>query len=196
MGLQRGERQAQRTKKAIETAFSELIHEKSYNTITIGEIVDRANTGRSTFYRYFETKADVLISMHGQLFNHLSLGLTSASDWLADTPSPALIAFLTQYQRYNTPPVSLAAKLGNDMDYVMQRINGLLIHQFEDSLHHAFEEADSTIPFHLLALSIAGVYNMLLTDWFMSATPRSQTPEQLAEIIHRLARAIVQAALD
>jgi AcrR family transcriptional regulator len=53
MSLQRGERQAQRTKEALEKAFVQLIREKNYDTITISDITNRANTGRSTFYRYF-----------------------------------------------------------------------------------------------------------------------------------------------
>lgn len=41
-------------------ALSDLLTEKSYESITITDIVNRANIGRSTFYRNFDTKDDVL----------------------------------------------------------------------------------------------------------------------------------------
>lgn len=193
MGLQRGERQAQRTKKALETAFGELLQEKHYHEITIGDITERANIGRSTFYRYFQTKADVLVSLHVHIFNRFSLGLSSAAVWLADEPPPQLVTFLQQYEQVDNLPMSLSYKLGKDVDYVMRTINDLLSRQFEESLHRSFSEADSTIPFTLLAQSIAGTYNRLMLSWFMTDS-RTLTATQLAEYIHRLTRAAIQEA--
>lgn len=195
MGLQRGERQTQRTKKALETAFVELIREKGYNEITIGDIADRANTGRSTFYRYFQTKADVLVSLHEAIFSHFSLGLSSASDWLANEPPSQLVTFLQQYQQYNNSFISLSYKLGKDIDYVLRNIDGLLTRQFEKSLHRSFSEAKSTIPFELLAQSIASTYNKLMLSWLMEER-RTRTAHQIAEYIHRLTRATIREAFD
>ncbi|MCB9106061.1 MAG: helix-turn-helix transcriptional regulator [Anaerolineales bacterium] len=48
---------------------TQLIHEKNYTAIAISDITERANTGRSTFYRYFQTKADLLVSLHEDIFN-------------------------------------------------------------------------------------------------------------------------------
>jgi len=193
MSLQRGERQTQRTKQALEKAFAELLQEKSYPEITIGEITDRANIGRSTFYRYFPTKADVLVSLHQAIFNRFSLGLSSASDWLANEPPPQLVAFLQQYQAVNMLPMSLSYKLGKDVDYVMRNIDELLTRQFEESLHRSFAEDESTIPFALLAQSIAGTYNRLLLSWFMTDN-QTLTPNQIANYIHRLTRAAIREA--
>lgn len=44
----------------IYEALRDLSEEKSYESINITDIVNRANIGRSTFYRNFDTKDDVL----------------------------------------------------------------------------------------------------------------------------------------
>ena len=194
MSLQRGERQTQRTKEALTRAFVQLIHEKNYKAITINDIVDRANTGRSTFYRYFQSKADVLLSLHEGIFDRLSLGLSSASDWLANEPPPQFVMLLQRYQQYDNIPVSFLYELGNDVDYVVPRMEALLSLQFEESLRRSFSEDDSSIPFSVLARSIAGTYSWLIRCWFMER--RTFTPDQVAEHIHRLTRAAIREAFD
>ena len=193
MGLQRGERQAQRTKEALESAFVQLTHEKNYDAITINEIIKRANTGRSTFYRYFQSKADILLSLHEGIFARFSLGLASAADWLADEPPSSLVRFLEQFEAYGRLQMSFAYKLGKDVDYVVPKLDELLSGQFETSLRRSFSEEASRIPFDILARSIAGTYSWLIRAWFTG--PRTVTAGQLAEYIHRLSRAAIREAL-
>ena len=45
-------RRTQRTKRAIYTAFAELLSEKELHKITVQELVDRADIGRATFYTH------------------------------------------------------------------------------------------------------------------------------------------------
>lgn len=193
MGLQRGERQAQRTKEALESAFVQLTREKNYDTITINEIIERANIGRSTFYRYFQSKADILLSLHEGMFARFSLGLASAADWLAEEPPLPLVQFLEQFEPYERLRMSFAYKLGKDVDYVIPKMDELLIRQFEKSLRQSFSAAESHIPLEVLAHSIAGTYSWLIRAWFTE--PRTLSAGELARHIHRLSRAAIQEAL-
>ena len=65
------DRRIQKTKAAVFAAFETLLLQKSYDKITIQELIDKANIGRSTFYAHFETKDDLLRGMCGDLFDHI-----------------------------------------------------------------------------------------------------------------------------
>lgn len=57
------DRRIQKTLQLLKSALVELIAEKAYDDITIQEILDRANVGRSTFYAHFENKDHLLRSI-------------------------------------------------------------------------------------------------------------------------------------
>ncbi len=65
------DRRQQKTRVAIFRAFSDLLIKKKYNRITVQDIIERANIGRSTFYLHFETKDSLLDAMCQQIFEHV-----------------------------------------------------------------------------------------------------------------------------
>ena len=65
------DRRQLKTRKAIFDAFMRLTERQPYSSITVQEIIDEANVGRSTFYSHFETKDDLLRSLCAEIFAHV-----------------------------------------------------------------------------------------------------------------------------
>lgn len=59
---QRPDRRVERTKRQLKKALGELLSERGYDEVTVQDIVDRADVGRSTFYAHFESKEDLLFA--------------------------------------------------------------------------------------------------------------------------------------
>lgn len=60
-----------KTRNAIFQAFTRLLEQKTYSSLTVQEIIDEADISRSTFYAHFETKDELLKAMCTDIFNHV-----------------------------------------------------------------------------------------------------------------------------
>jgi AcrR family transcriptional regulator len=56
------DRRILRTRDSLGDALVELIQEKTFDDITVQEVLDRAGVGRSTFYAHYRDKQDLFLS--------------------------------------------------------------------------------------------------------------------------------------
>jgi AcrR family transcriptional regulator len=61
------DRRVQRTRQLLKDALVALIEQKGYEAVTVQDILDRANLGRSTFYAHYTDKDALLFSTFEQL---------------------------------------------------------------------------------------------------------------------------------
>src|SRR5512139_4063861 len=78
MAQHKQDRRSRRTRQALVEALLALLTAKNYDEISINDIVDRANVGRSTFYAHYQDKDDLLRNGFGRalelLIQHVSFG--------------------------------------------------------------------------------------------------------------------------
>ncbi|MEZ7237505.1 TetR/AcrR family transcriptional regulator [Rhodococcus sp. GXMU-t2271] len=55
------DRRVRRTRTELHRALIELLTEKGYDRVSVQDILDRADVGRSTFYHHFRDKDDLLV---------------------------------------------------------------------------------------------------------------------------------------
>lgn len=99
------DRRQRKTREAIFSAFIGLLSKKNFNQITVGEIIERADVGRATFYSHFETKDFLLRELCRELFDHIfeaDLGVDSAHEHIFDCDAQgSVFLHLLQHLRKN-----------------------------------------------------------------------------------------------
>ena len=79
----RPDRRVGKTRKALKEALTDLILEKGYEGVTVQDIIDRADVGRSTFYAHFIDKDDLLMA----ILADLEMPGLDPSSWKPDDPA-------------------------------------------------------------------------------------------------------------
>ena len=95
------DRRIQRTRELLQKALIELIDERGYDAVTIQDIVERANIGRTTFYKHYNGKDDLFMSCHEAIvssfqFERLYTHPLSREELLEREASPSLVLAFQQ----------------------------------------------------------------------------------------------------
>lgn len=186
----RTDRRSLRTRQLLTGAMLELMRERRYDTITVQQITERANVGRSTFYAHFTDKDDLLVDgVHRML-----------ADLDSVTPGPA---------GANTriyPTLLLIRHIGEQIDLyrVMSRGRGLtlamaalheeLTEVFAERLAARVPPGDTpAVPPPLLA---AMIVSMLVTGIRAWVEAGATTPaEEVDRMFHTAAGPALRAGL-
>jgi AcrR family transcriptional regulator len=76
------DRRVTKTQRALKEALTALVLEKGYEAVTVQDIIDRADVGRSTFYSHYLDKDELLLS----IFADLEIPAPNPSAWRPDDP--------------------------------------------------------------------------------------------------------------
>jgi len=184
------DRRVQRTRDLLQKALIELISERGYDAITIRELVDRANVGRTTFYLHYNSKDELFMSCHEAIVSEFHFGRLHALS-REELLSPEAPPWIASAYRHLLEARALLYPVfqGKNSLLILRRIRDRSAQGIEASLRAAFAEADSTIPFHMLANYLAGAQIALVQWWLEKRRPH--TPEMLAQTFHRLRRAAI-----
>lgn len=187
------DRRVQRTRELLQKALIELIKERGYDTVTIQDIVDRANVGRTTFYLHYNSKDELFMGCHEVIVRQFHFGPLhplSQEALLSPEAPPGMISAYRHLEDGRTLLHSMFQ--GKDSLLILKRIRDQSAQEIEANLRAAFAETDSAIPFDMLANYLAGA-QLALVHWWLEKR-RPHTPENLAQAFHRLQRAAIRDA--
>lgn len=175
------DRRIRRTRNALGDALVALIQEKPFDTITVQDVLDRAEVGRSTFYTHYRDKEDLLISDADEFFAAISTHLSmhkDKSDRVALVRE--LFAHVTEMRQFLTA-LNASGKFHDLMELAQAHFaRGIEQRLAELPRSRALPAEDRAG----LAHAYAGALIALLQWW--TDHGRHESPEQMDDLFHRL----------
>ena len=170
------DRRIQKTRKLLFDALMDLILEKGYEAVTVQDIIDKANVGRSTFYAHFENKEQLLYGSHQEL-NQMLFSVQNTKEE---------IDFLTLYthaQEHSHVAKAMLGKKGGDL--VIGYFRDAMAFKILDEMKR--DVRDNKGEQKILAFTseaAAAALTRLLTCWLDHDMPFSA--EEMAEKSHKI----------
>jgi AcrR family transcriptional regulator len=187
----KADRRSKRTRQLLNQALLGLMLEKRYDEITVQDIIDRANVGRSTFYAHYLDKEDLLVSEFTRVLDALVQHI-DRGEREGQLAPPNLAPFFGHVQEHY--PLYKALVRGGMMNLLYKKGHERLRQNIKQHLG-AFIRPEHTpaVPLTLLADYTAGAVLMILTWWLDNEMP--YTPEQMDAMFRQLVLPGVLATL-
>lgn len=186
------DRRSLRTRYLVHSALMDLLLEKRYESITVRDILDRADIGSSTFYAHYFDKDDVHADLIAQIFERILASLSSKTSEQGIIPSLALFQHIYEH----APHAAFQALLrGHAEEKVWEMLQTTLCKTIEQRLASAYaEKHPPSIPLTVVAQYLSGAFLNLLKWWIKAEMPYS--PERMNEIFQQMSLPGLQAILS
>ena len=176
------DRRSQRSRQLLIEALAELMHAKRYSAISVQEITDRANVGRSTFYAHFTDKDDLLVQGVRQMVSSLDHSVPGPRNTLG--PSLGLFHHVALGRDLN-----LSMAHGRHLSLFYDALQNELTAMFVDRLTPRLPPTATRVPVPLLAAMVAGMLITAVRSWLEAG------PTISAEAANRSFTIAAEAAL-
>lgn len=191
MANKREDRRVQRTRKLLQDALIELMLEKRYDKITVQDIIDRANVGRSTFYAHYQDKEDLLLSDFEHVLDLLSQHIDHGTE-IGQQFLPSLELFRHVEDQYH---LYKALVWGRGIELLFEKGHAYISRKTEEHLASLLSEGQTpSVPLPVLSNYLAGALLTLLKWWLDNNMPYS--PERMEEIFQQLVAPGIWTALQ
>ena len=195
MKNERVDRRVQRTRQLLKEALMSLLVEKGYEAITVQNIIDRANLGRSTFYAHYQDKEDLLLSGMEEVVHSLIRGVENSPMEEGNGESRRILSTLPIFrhaqEQYRLHKAMVA---GRGSDVIMKTIQNHLSHHIQEQIELLLPDGQTpSVPPPVMANYLAGALLTLLVWWLDNNMP--YPPERMDEVFQELAMPGVWAVL-
>ena len=182
-----------RTHKFLQEAMIELITEKSFDAITVGDIAERAMINRATFYRHYQDKYDLVAKILEEITNELVENMKpfhkGSGQSETENPPEIWIQFFEHVAEHARLYRAMLGKNGSSWFAARMRdhIVKIMLEQ-ERRWKYQVEPSqpiDPAMPQELPGTQLAHVLIGTIVWWLESE--KSSTPRQMATWFHRFA---------
>jgi AcrR family transcriptional regulator len=180
MREEKTDRRTRRTHDLLVNALVGLMEMKSYDLITVQEIIAQANVGRSTFYAHYENKDSLLLGGFDHILDLLvkEIRFTEGDRLIFDTS----VLFRHAYGHYQ---VYHKLVWGSGFKLLVKDIHGACSRKIESRLTSLLpSNHDTAVPLPLLADALSGSLFTLVKWWLDRKMP--YTPERMNEVFQEL----------
>lgn len=177
------DRRVQRTRQLLRDALVSLILEKGYQKITIQDIIDRANVGRSTFYSHYRDKDDLLLGGFDELAHDLHRHMRSP-DTTRDDHGHLLHSLEFFIHACNNRELYIAMSESGGGDLILDIARQHMQNHIEVHLNQ-FPSIGDEIPLPVITNFLAGSLLSMISWWLEQNLPYS--PEEMDEMFNALA---------
>ena len=153
-------------------ALMQLMQEKKFEKISVGELCDRAGVSRMTYYRSYNNKEDILLQHLDECFAEYMRDL-QVQDFYG-----VALSFFRFWQGKEKPFLIAVVRSG---------LSAQLMDQFYGYLDQVIPQAD-TQPF-VKSFLAGGLYKMLM-DWMNTGTQTA--PEEMAAFLAAGSKALTE----
>lgn len=178
------DRRVQRTRNTLHQALMSLVIETPYDTITVQQILDRANVGRSTFYTHFQDKDELL--MWGT--QHLRETLSTAQQTAAAAPEELLQFSRAMFEHAHAyRKVYRALVTSSVWPHLRQRIQNIIAEQIRSrsaAVMKPLQRSRSKLPKELFVHYLASTV-MTVVTWWVDHDSRL-SPEEINDVFREL----------
>jgi len=181
-----------RTQKLLREALIELIEERGFEALTIGEITERAMVSRAAFYRNYQDKYDLV----EQIFEEAMSALLSAvGDLGADHPTEVWVTFFEHIAHYERLYRALLGRKGSPWFVMKMRASLAGLIKERGHLSHGPDASD--LPLHAFSDEfvpdlVSTMFVEAITWWLEHGRP--YTPKEIATRSALLASAVFKEA--
>ncbi|MFF4590373.1 TetR/AcrR family transcriptional regulator [Streptomyces sp. NPDC001388] len=180
------DRRIRRTRQALHQALLQLMAEKGYESVTIQDIIDRADVGRSTFYNHYSNKDDLLKDGFADLRSLVGRQSPKATAAQNRGPLRFSLPFLHHIQEQRHLARALFTQSG--LRPVRKHMEELLADVVRDEIPST---TPGVAPREAVVRFIVASHLACL-EWWLTESPQS-TPEDIDKIFRTLTQPGIEA---
>ena len=190
------DRRVRKTRKALRAAMQDLMSEKGYDQVTIEELTERADIGRTTFYLHYSAKQDLLLEQFDELLSQLLTELadipltswTQQGQVLPTRDHPGRpVCMIFQHAADNEELYRLVLH-GDGVDQASQRLQAMMTEAvsafFDPKMGDSVERLSLPFPVELFGNYFAGALLGMIKWWLDEGMP--YTTEEMEAIFFQM----------